>query len=597
MTKYFREIIFLLGKEIFKIPWIVILSSIAALFEIIGLGLVIPYVSLLLEDGELYQYLIFILTNYLGFLGLSTEKQSILVYLGLLLIFTFLLKTVLSLKIYSLVISFCQNQQYRLKVHLMRTYQKLPYEVYIRKNSSEYVYQTVALTNQFANTVLQPMLKIMSEGIIAVLIIVLLLVKEPFVLFSMSILFASIIFLFDLLFKKKLDESGKKANLSNEIIVKTVNENFSGFKELRVLGKENFFFNRLKLNSRIFVDLSKFTQTIAQFPRYIIEFFAILFIVSLIFVLVFNNKDLVDIVPTVALFGVASIRLLPMFNTFSQGIIQLRYSRNSVSKLFNELNNLTNINPSNLIKLKENKKVDVREKFEKLALCNVSFSYETASKTTIKGISLSVKANEMIGIIGPSGSGKTTLIDIMLGLLKPTDGHIEINDRKIYSLNDSSEIKIGYLPQKVFITDDTLAHNIAMGIDAQDIDYDLVKESIKKAKLEELVSSLKDGINSKLGEDGVRLSGGQKQRVALARSFYFKNDLLILDESTSNIDDKIESEIISEINNLKDNISVIIIAHRFKTIKYCDTVFRIENGKIAFKGSVDKIKEKYFIEE
>ena len=242
MIKYFREIIFLLDKEIYKIPWIVILTSIAALFEIIGLGLVIPYVSLLLDDGELYQHLIYILSNYLGFLGLSTEKQSILVYLGLLLIFIFLLKTVLSLKIYSLVISFCQNQQYRLKVHLMRTYQKLPYEVYIRKNSSEYVYQTVALTNQFANTVLQPMLKIMSEGIIAVLIIVLLLVKEPFVLFSMSILFASIIFLFDLLFKKKLDESGKKANLSNEIIVKTVNENFSGFKELRVLGKENFFF-------------------------------------------------------------------------------------------------------------------------------------------------------------------------------------------------------------------------------------------------------------------------------------------------------------------------------------------------------------------
>ena len=292
------------------------------------------------------------------------------------------------------------------------------------------------------------------------------------------------------------------------------------------------------------------------------------------------NYDVANMILILGIYGAASLRLIPIATSINHSRIQIQFANNSVSRLFEDIYRFKN---SQHLKINENTSRNIL--FETLDLENTSFSYKDRNKVVIDNISLSIKKGEIVAFIGESGSGKTTIVDLIIGLIKPTSGNILINKKPINEMLFSWHKKIAYLPQQIFLIDDTLKKNIALGCENNNIDNELLLSAIQSARLTDLVNSLEKGLDTKIGEKGVRLSGGQRQRVALARSFYHKRDILIMDESTSALDTKIEEEVIREIEILKGEKTIIIITHRLNSLEFCDSIYKIHNGKIIDFGS------------
>jgi ABC-type bacteriocin/lantibiotic exporter with double-glycine peptidase domain len=359
-------------------------------------------------------------------------------------------------------------------------------------------------------------------------------------------------------------------------------ESIDGMQEIRVLNKESFFHDKMLSHAKKYANASMSHTLISIFPRYLLELVIIIFVVLLVVIYTFLGNDSASLISTLGVFGVASIRLLPSANQIINGLVTIRHSRNSIHLLYSDLHSKDV--PSSTLE-----RCQIEGEFNQLELKGVGFSYPDSTNRTLSDISLKIGANESIGIVGASGSGKTTLIGIFLGMLKNDDGDIFINNNKVDLATSDWMSKIMYLPQQVFLINDTLKNNIALGQEEGEIDDDAVELAINNSNLDSFVSSLPDGINTILGERGARLSGGQKQRVAIARMFYFDRSIMIMDESTSALDQKMEGEIIKEINAMKGKITMIIIAHRLATLKHCDTIYRLENGRIVQHGSYKKV--------
>jgi len=297
------------------------------------------------------------------------------------------------------------------------------------------------------------------------------------------------------------------------------------------------------------------------------------------------GNNLKALVPTIGFIGMAALRLLPVIHGLSNSLVHLRHNRFAVGWLYTDL-----------IKLKESPKSVCKSynkstngEFHELVLDGIQYFYPESKMPALDQISLRIQEGETVGFIGPSGAGKTTLVDLMLGLLKPSKGSLLYNGEELKGSLSRWQSQIAYLPQQVFLIDNTLRNNVALGINDNEIDDQLVHESLNNASLQEFVDTLPQGIETELGERGVRLSGGQRQRVAIARAFYHGRNVLVMDEATSALDHETESEIVEEIKRLKRKKTIIVIAHRLTTVKHCDRIYCLEKGKIVNSGPPSKI--------
>jgi ATP-binding cassette subfamily C protein len=312
------------------------------------------------------------------------------------------------------------------------------------------------------------------------------------------------------------------------------------------------------------------------------------FVIFLVLGALFLDRSEDLLLPTLSVFGVAALRLFPAVNTFMQSLMQMHYGRNSVSTLFNDV---TDIKESVKIHINTSQPMQVNEEFQTLSLNQVCFFYPDSKHNALDDISLKIHVGESIGFIGPSGSGKTTLLDTLLGLLEPQKGCIEFNGRNIKNNLKEWQSKVAYIPQQVFLIDGSLRENVALGLNENEIDEDKLLESLRQARLMDLVEKLPQGVNTILGERGIRFSGGQRQRVALARAFYHGRNILVMDEATSALDNATEKEIVTEIERLKGEKTTIVIAHRLTTLKHCDRIYKLQDGKIVNMGSYGEIIE------
>jgi ABC-type multidrug transport system fused ATPase/permease subunit len=289
------------------------------------------------------------------------------------------------------------------------------------------------------------------------------------------------------------------------------------------------------------------------------------------------DQNAEDLMPTLGIFGIAAIRLMPSANQILNGISQIRFGRHTVSRLVLDIQY-----QKRLMGLKP-RLTSVRDydAFQSMILKDVCYSYPKTKQHALNKVSLNIHANDSIGLIGSSGSGKTTLVDVLLGLLEPKSGEILFNGRPLNGCLDNLRSQVAYLPQEVFLIDDTLRKNVALGIEDSEIDNKKINIALKQARLSELVDMMPQGVDTMLGERGARLSGGQRQRIALARAFYHGRSILVMDESTSALDSETESEIIKEIKQLKGHITLIVIAHRLATVQHCDRIYRLETGEIV----------------
>lgn len=589
MKRYLHELISLLGTSKRQVPWMLVLFTGSSILDLIGLSLIVPYVSLVLDNRALDG----VLGKIVDYFGLPKEQTFLLTSLGAGLVVVFLLKTAAGVWINHSIIRFSQNQQIRLRSCLMAAYQNLPYTDYLRRNSSEYIHCIQSLTGQFANSVVAPLLRALSDGIVGLVIICFLAKASPLALLLMIAMFGPVLIVYDRLFRKNLRSIGLMANLGSRRVVKGIHEGIEGLKEIRILGKERYFHKMVVSGATDYAASMVRSQTVSTAPKYLLELVLICFVVALVLVTLKREDSLQSLAPVLALFGIAALRLLPMVNVFSNGVSQLRFNRNTVGQLYEDLKQLETANQSRSLSERRRNENDltnisrldgVPEKFTVLDLRSVNFSYPGTPRKALCGISLEIRAGESIGLIGPSGSGKTTLVDVLLGLLVPQDGEILYNGVPLQESLDQWRKQIAYLPQQVFLVDNTLRSNVALGEEESEIDDDRVVTALHQARLSELVEQLPNGVNTVIGERGVRLSGGQRQRVALARAFYHGRNVLVMDEATSALDTETEAEIVAEIQRLKGIKTMVVIAHRLSTVQYCDRIYRLENGVVVESG-------------
>ena len=572
MKKYFAEILYLLGDDRKKIRYLIILFFGISLFDLVGLGLIAPYISLIINPDFISEGLF---GNFISRFGFLKDQNSMVVFFGICLVIIFSIKTTVIIFVNYLVTRFSQNQQARLRTTLMKSYQKLSYVDFTQRNSADFVYNIQSLCEQFSNQVVLTSLRMVSDIIVGSAIILLLAWNDLQIFILLVAVFGTFIFGYDFLLGKKLKSYGVRSNKSSTSILKTVHESMEGLKEIRILGKSSYFYKKLKKSAIEYGQYQTMSQVLSTAPRYLLELIFISFIVLLAILIVFLEKNLVEIVPLLGLYAVAAMRLMPIINGITNSLNRLRYGRDAVRILYRDLFNLSS---KDNFKVLEDTIVQNDERFIQLKLCDVSFRYPDVNLDALKNISLEINSGESIGIIGGSGAGKTTLVDLILGLIKPYDGSINFNGMPLESQLKKWLSKVAYLPQEVFLIDDTLKANVALGFNK--IDENRLKSALMQARLLDFVKQLPEGINTKVGERGLRLSGGQRQRVALARAFYHNRDILVMDESTSALDSDTEYEIIQEIQKHKGERTIIVIAHRLTTLKYCDRIYKLKDGKV-----------------
>ena len=359
-------------------------------------------------------------------------------------------------------------------------------------------------------------------------------------------------------------------------------QGLGGVKDIKLMNRgEHFLFEYSQSN----YNLSKIrikVNTLSQIPRLYIEVFAVMGLVAFILSMVAQNKPVQVLIPTLGIFAAAAFRLIPSINrimTYMQGI---QIAKPVINLLYDEFKLL---NTSIVVK-EEVKDLNFNDK---IILKNIWFTYSSKSKLVLENISLEIKKGETVGFIGPSGSGKSTLIDLLLGLLEPERGEIIIDNTPLKSNNRAWQDKIGYVPQSIYLTDDSLRSNIAFGIDPKLVNDEAVNRAVNAAQLTEFILSLDEGINTFVGERGARLSGGQRQRIGIARALYHNPSVLILDEATSSLDNETEKGFMDAINNLKREKTIIIVAHRLSTVSNCDKIFKLKSGKLIQEGIPEEV--------
>ena len=574
-NQYLKELLYLLGADKRKLLFIVPLFIVSSLLDVLGIGLIVPYVSLIVNPESIANgdYKII-----LDFFSLPSKASDLLVITSVVLLLVFLFKTILIILINWVIFSFGYGQQVRIRSLLMNAYQNMPYDKFLHHNSSEYILAVTGLTGGFATT-LQTILKAISEAIVAMAILVMLAIINIEVLLILIVLLGITIVFYNKKFRAKVGIYGGKSNIAGQNLLKWLSEAMQGFKEIRILGIEDYFYNKMVSNAREMANNSVKANTINMAPRYIIEFVSIMFIVSIVLSSIILGRDVSTMAPVIAVFGVAALRIIPSANILSSSLIALRFNRNSISKIYSDLNVLSKVSATSIkskIVLDED-----NNNFNNLTLKGINFSYPGSNNYLFNDLSFHIKKNQSIGIVGKSGSGKTTLIDIILGLLTPQSGGIYYNEKSLKEeVLQTWVSQVAYLPQQAFLIDDSICNNIAIGEDNHQIDRNKVESAAKKARLTKLIDQLPDKYDTLIGENGMRLSGGQRQRISLARAFYHDRNIIIMDESTSSLDDETESEIIEEISFLKGKVTTIIIAHNLNTLKGCDMIYEVKNGKI-----------------
>jgi ABC-type multidrug transport system fused ATPase/permease subunit len=399
------------------------------------------------------------------------------------------------------------------------------------------------------------------------------------------ILLGSFIFLYDFIFRKRIKKYGDLVNIHTTEMLKKINESVHGLKEVRILGNEQYFYDQVIDNATGLSNTMRLKDFISSIPRYFLELIMVFFVVAIVVIYTYQNKELELVVPVLTMFSIAAIRLFPSVNQIVGGIAHIRFGRPIVSLLFKDLKMAEKSNFEQKF-IKNNK----TSTFKSIELKDVSYSYPARDIKVIDNISLAINKGDSIGIIGSSGSGKTTLLDILLGLIEVEHGSVKFNGEDLNNnLLSDWKSHVAYIPQNIFIIDNTIARNIALGEPDEFIDFERLNNSIKQSKLSQLVDQMPEGLNTVLGEDGVQLSGGQRQRVALARAFYHNRDVIVMDEATSALDSETELEIVNEIKLLKGNKTLIVIAHRLSTVKHCDYIYKLDKGKMVDKGSYKSV--------
>lgn len=582
---YLRKVLFLVGSDRYKLFLLLPLYLFSSAADVIGIGLLVALVSTLKSPDTLLHFSsqIPFFKNYAEFSSVDT----LTVILSCALFVIYALKTGISIYVNRLTLKITFLYGARLRSFLMGVYQALSYDRFIQRNSSEYLYTIQTMAGQFVSYTVQPILRIIGDGFVALLIIGYLAVKDPLVLASLLVLICIAGVLYDRAYRKKIAAYGSQDNSLSAKMIRSITEGLTGYKESRIFGIERFFRQRVAESAFRLANSRVKSQVITTSSRYLLEFIVVVSVICVIIATITWGGDRDNLLTTLALFLVGSMRLVPAANQIVTSLGNLRYGRHAVETLYKDI---TDAGHSGKMDFETgwdaSSSADINDDdgpFRYLEFQDVCFQYQPDSPWVLNSVNLRIERHDIVGVVGPSGSGKTTMIALMLGLLAPLKGTVSCDGRNLAQPRNIREWqkKVAYLPQEVFLIDDTVAHNVALGIDEDKIDEVKLAAVLAKARLAEMVQGMPDGINSHIGEKGLWISGGQRQRIALARAFYYDSDVLIMDESTSALDSETADEIISELRQLRGKVTIVVITHQEALLELCNKIYRLENGSAS----------------
>lgn len=543
---------------------------VAMILEMLGVGLVVPLLAIFIQPQLLSSHPWS--ASLLETLGNPDQKTLLALGLGAVFL-VYLFKAIFLTFQCERQTRFINDIQLRLSQRLFSTYLRQPYTFHLQRNSAQLIRSMFSDIGHFTGKCIIPGLLLSTELISFAGIGILLFLASPVATVTVIVVVGSLATVFFFQTRERILRWGKDRMYHDGLRIQHLQQGLSGAKEIKLLGREELFIDRFSEHSRAFERIIRRESLMQQMPRFWIELFGVVGIVLLVAVLVAQKRDIASIVPLLGLFGAAAFRLIPSVNRMVTAFQELNFGTAVLSALADELR-LPN---EKLI----NAGVIERPFTRSIALERVSFRYENADRDALREVSLVIQKGDTIGFIGPSGAGKSTLVDVVLGLLKPTRGRILIDGQDIADNLRSWQNQIGYVQQTVYLTDDTLRRNIAFGLRDKDIDDEAVRQALAAAQLATFVETLPDGVETEVGERGVRLSGGQRQRIAIARALYHNPRVLVLDEATSALDTETEREVMTAVDSLHGEKTILIIAHRLSTLSSCDHVYRIVDGHLA----------------
>jgi len=554
-------------KEKKQLVCIFLMLLFGTILEMVGIGLIIPIISLF-WSGNIENYPL--LSNILA----STSLDDKFVIIILMLVFSsiYFAKNLYLAYLAWIQSSFTYDIQSDLSKNMFALYLKKPYAFHLQRNTAQLIRNIQSEIDIFINYGIIPCLFFCSEGLVVLGLLGLLVFIEPIGTLVVFGIIASAAIIFQKYTEKSTLHWGEKRQFHEGLRLKQLHQGLGGIKDVKILGREQYFLSQYDFHTKETMRTYQRQLFVQSLPRLWLEFIAILGLAVLIVIMLMSHKGMDNVISTIAVFTAIAFRILPSANRVINSVQQLKYGSTAANTICDELQSADTSSCS------ENEPPSPFTFSKNIEIINLSFRYTESHETILSSISFSIKKGEMVGFIGESGSGKSTLIDIILGLLFPSNGKVLVDGNNINSNLRSWQNQIGYIPQTIYLTDDTLRSNIAFGLSNEDIDEDAVLRAIKLAQLENLVENLPEGMNTIVGERGIRLSGGQRQRIGIARALYHDPSILVLDEATSALDVDTEAAVIQGITALHGEKTILMVTHRLSTVKKCDRLYKIEKG-------------------
>lgn len=566
-------------RDKWKISMLLIAVVIGSLLELLGVTVFLPFINIITDPSTIQR------TWYLKWvydLFCFQSAKSFLAILSVGIILVYLLKNMYLIIEKSYIYRFSYNTQMKLSTRLLDTYMKEPYTFHLNKNIATLQRSLQEDTSKFMQVIMYSLELVAELAVCFVLVIYLLFISKSITIIVLGLLVVCV-GSFLLLTKNYSRKLGQDNQGYQGKIYQWMNQALGGIKEIKILEREEFFTDEYRKYYFKFARGLRIARTISILPKYAVESVAICgLLIAIIVKLLFGEADMTYYIPQLTLFAVAAFRLMPSVGRINEHATNTLYALPSVDLVYHDL-----VEIEDQIERQNN---EVREEWNLqrgIEIQDVTYYYPDAEEPVIRNASLSIPKGKTVAFIGSSGAGKTTMVDIILGLLTPQHGAVMADNINIHEKPKTFHAQVGYIPQVIYLSDDTIRNNIAFGVKETEIDDDAVVDAMDKAQLTEFVNSLPHGLDTIVGDRGVRLSGGQRQRIGIARALYHDPEILVLDEATSALDNDTETAVMEAVEKLQGMKTMIIIAHRLTTIRNADMIYEVEDGQVVGKQKED----------
>ncbi len=562
-------------KQKGRVAILIVMIVISGVLETLGVSMILPIVTAIVQSNAFTENQLIVVLN--GFFHCATINQFMLVMIAG-MIFVYVFKNAYLCFLYYVQNTFISNSQYRISRDLLQIYLNKPYEFYLNVNTSD-ILRTVYADTTGVFSLLLMCMQLITELVVGIFICASLMIVDAQMTIIIALLLGGTTLLINFVLKPRLQKIGEESREKQSKMYGNIIQVVTGMKDVKIFAKEGFFLEGYKRYGKRFYNLSRDYEILSSIPRLLIEAISIGGVLGYLAIMILTGHEVTDMLPQLSAFAVAASRLMPCANRASNYLARIAYYKPNLDYVYENVDmpQRSGSDKDAVIETAEHKLT-----FEnQVEIKNLSFKYPNTEKYIVEHAEMTVPIGKSIGIMGPSGAGKTTVVDIILGLLQPQEGEVLCDGQNVFEHYTGWLHNIGYIPQTINLINDSIRANVAFGVEEGEISEKRVWEVLEEAQMKEFVEGLPEGLETNIGERGVRLSGGQRQRIGIARALYHDPELLILDEATSALDNDTEAAIMEAIDNFHGKKTMLIIAHRLKTIENCDMIYKVDGGKVT----------------